>query len=110
MKKGIHPEYREVIFLDAAVNFMFLTRSTVKSNEKMKWEDGKDITCEDLAVMFAGSDRSDDRDSVITLLHANINTIDAAYLRKEAQTAGVFEQLKEAWAKVKEQQQQAPKE
>ena len=42
MKKGIHPEYREVIFLDAAVNFSFLTRSTVKSNETMKWEDGKE--------------------------------------------------------------------
>jgi hypothetical protein len=67
------------------------------------------VSCEDLVVMFAGSDRSDDRDSVITLLQANINSIDAAYLRKEAQTAGVFEQLKEAWAKVK-QQQQAPKE
>ena len=42
MKKDIHPEYREVIFLDAAVNFSLLTRSTVKSNEKMKWEDGKE--------------------------------------------------------------------
>ena len=68
------------------------------------------VTCEDLVVMFAGSERSDDRDSVITLLQANINSIDVAYLRKEAQTAGVFEQLKEAWAKVKQQQQQAPKE
>ncbi len=63
------------------------------------------VSCEDLVVMFSGSDRSDDRDSVIGLLQANISNIDAAYLRKEAQTAGVFEQLKEAWAKAKEQQQ-----
>jgi hypothetical protein len=68
------------------------------------------VSCEDLVVMFAGSDRSDDRDSIIGLLHANINNIDAAYLRKEAQTAGVFEQLKEAWAKAKQQQQQSSQE
>ncbi len=42
MKKGIHPNYRPVIFLDAAVNFSFLTRSTVKSTETMVWTDGKD--------------------------------------------------------------------
>ncbi len=41
MKKGIHPNYREVIFLDAAVNFSFLTRSTVKANDTMVWTDGK---------------------------------------------------------------------
>jgi hypothetical protein len=62
------------------------------------------VSCEDLVVMFAGSDRADDRDSIITLLQANIATIDHAYLRKEAQTAGVFEELKEAWAKAKSQQ------
>jgi len=41
MKKEIHPEDREVVFLDAAANFSFLTRSTVKSNQTIKWEDGK---------------------------------------------------------------------
>jgi hypothetical protein len=61
------------------------------------------VSCEDLVVMFAGSDKSDDRDSVIGLLQANISSIDAAYLRKEAQTAGVFEELKEAWSKAKQQ-------
>ena len=33
MKKDIHPEYREVVFLDAAANFTFLTRSTVKTTQ-----------------------------------------------------------------------------
>src|SRR5438309_11360540 len=42
MKKDIHPNYRPVIFLDSTANFSFLTRSTVKSNETMKWSDGKD--------------------------------------------------------------------
>jgi len=41
MKKGIHPEYRAVVFQDASANFRFLTRSTVKTNQTIKWEDGK---------------------------------------------------------------------
>jgi large subunit ribosomal protein L31 len=41
MKKNIHPNYRPVIFLDAAANFSFLTRSTVKATETMKWTDGE---------------------------------------------------------------------
>ena len=42
MKKGIHPEYREVVFMDVQSDFKFLTRSTMKSDEKIKWEDGKE--------------------------------------------------------------------
>ncbi|MFQ3650435.1 MAG: type B 50S ribosomal protein L31 [Gemmataceae bacterium] len=41
MKKDIHPNYREVIFVDTAANFAFKTRSTVKTNETIVWEDGK---------------------------------------------------------------------
>jgi large subunit ribosomal protein L31 len=42
MKKGIHPEYREVVFQDASANFSFLTRSTIRTNETIKWVDGKE--------------------------------------------------------------------
>ena len=42
MKKDIHPEYREVVFLDAAANFSFLSRSTVKTTHTIKWQDGKE--------------------------------------------------------------------
>ncbi len=42
MKKGIHPEYREVVFMDVQSDFKFLTRSTIKTEEKIKWEDGKE--------------------------------------------------------------------
>jgi large subunit ribosomal protein L31 len=41
MKKDIHPDYREVVFLDAAGNFSFLSRSTVKTNQTIQWSDGK---------------------------------------------------------------------
>ena len=42
MKKGIHPEYRPVVFMDAAANFSFLTRSTVHTTETVKWADGNE--------------------------------------------------------------------
>lgn len=44
MKDGIHPNYREVVFMDASAGFKFLTRSTVKvnPNNKVKWEDGNE--------------------------------------------------------------------
>jgi len=42
MKKGIHPEYRPVVFQDVSADFAFLTRSTVHSNATIKWEDGKE--------------------------------------------------------------------
>ena len=42
MKKGIHPEYNFVVYKDTSTDFAFLTRSTAKSKEKIKWEDGNE--------------------------------------------------------------------
>ena len=42
MKKDIHPEYNQVVFQDIQSDFMFLTRSTMNSEEKIKWEDGNE--------------------------------------------------------------------
>lgn len=40
MKQGIHPDYREVVFVDTSSDFKFLTRSTVQTDETIEWEDG----------------------------------------------------------------------
>lgn len=42
MKKGIHPAYRPVVFQDISSDFAFLTRSTLRTSETIKWEDGKE--------------------------------------------------------------------
>ena len=42
MKADTHPEYREVVFQDLASDFAILTRSTIHSNETIKWEDGNE--------------------------------------------------------------------
>jgi large subunit ribosomal protein L31 len=42
MKTGIHPEYKEAVFIDTSTGHKFLTRTTMSSKETVKWEDGKD--------------------------------------------------------------------
>ena len=42
MKKGIHPNYRPVVFKDVSGDFAILTKSTMKSDETIKWEDGNE--------------------------------------------------------------------
>jgi large subunit ribosomal protein L31 len=41
MKKDIHPNYREVVFLDMTSNTQFITRSTISTKETITLEDGK---------------------------------------------------------------------
>lgn len=43
MKKDIHPDnYRAVVFQDLNTGWSFLTKSTVASEETIKWEDGQE--------------------------------------------------------------------
>ena len=42
-KSELHPkDYRFVVFSDEAANYSFLTRSTAKSEETIKWTDGQE--------------------------------------------------------------------
>ena len=43
MKQGIHPNYREVCFVDLSNGFKFVTRSTVGTKEKITMEDGREL-------------------------------------------------------------------
>jgi large subunit ribosomal protein L31 len=38
MKKGIHPEYREVVFHDVSNDFKFITRSTINTRDTIDFE------------------------------------------------------------------------
>ena len=42
MKKDVHPNYRQVVFMDVSNDYRFLTRSTVKTKDTTKWEDGNE--------------------------------------------------------------------
>ena len=43
MKDGIHPNYREVVFMDMSNNFQFVTRSCANTKETIKLDDGRKL-------------------------------------------------------------------
>jgi large subunit ribosomal protein L31 len=43
MKEGIHPKYREVLFVDLSNGFKFVTRSCVDTKETGKADDGREL-------------------------------------------------------------------
>ena len=43
MKKDLHPQdYRFVVFQDVSCDHAFLTKSTIKTKDTIKWTDGKE--------------------------------------------------------------------
>jgi large subunit ribosomal protein L31 len=53
MKKDIHPNYRLVVFQDNSAKFSFITRSTVKTRDKITWEDGNEYPLYKLDISSA---------------------------------------------------------
>ena len=57
MRKGIHPEYRPTVFRDQSAEYTFMTRSTVKTDKTIVWEDGNtypvvDVELSDMSHPF----------------------------------------------------------
>jgi large subunit ribosomal protein L31 len=53
MKKGIHPEYRPVVFRDGSAEFAILTRSTIETERTIEWEDGNTYPLVELDISSA---------------------------------------------------------
>jgi large subunit ribosomal protein L31 len=53
MKKKIHPKYQPVVFDDVTAGKKFLVNSTLSSDEKVEWEDGKEYPLIQLEVSSA---------------------------------------------------------
>ena len=43
MKQGIHPQYREVCFIDLSNGFKFVTRTCANTKETIKMDDGSEL-------------------------------------------------------------------
>ena len=43
MKEGIHPNYRDVCFVDLSNGFKFVTLSFVQTKETVKMDDGREL-------------------------------------------------------------------
>lgn len=52
MKKDIHPDYQEVLFVDSSTGTQFLCKSTLKTTEKMEYQ-GRQVGCYRVSVSAA---------------------------------------------------------
>jgi len=54
VKKDIHPkDYRPVVFQDVSAGVSWLSRSTVKTSQTIKWEDGNEYPLFNLDISSA---------------------------------------------------------
>ncbi|HEY8999372.1 MAG TPA: type B 50S ribosomal protein L31 [Candidatus Saccharimonadales bacterium] len=85
MKKDIHPQaYRPVVFQDLNNGFKFLTRSTVASDENVKWEDGNEYPLVKVHItsashpFFTGEERVLDIEGRVDKFKARAKAAEAA--------------------------------
>ena len=66
MKENIHPEYREVCFVDLSNGFKFVTRTCANTKETIKMDDGRELplykldTSSDSHPFYTGTQKSVD--------------------------------------------------
>ena len=53
MRRTIHPVSRPVVFRDRAAGFQLLTRSTVRTERTVEWEDGHTYPVVDVEISSA---------------------------------------------------------
>jgi large subunit ribosomal protein L31 len=85
MKKNVHPKnYRPVVFQDLNNGFAFLTRSTVASDETIKWEDGNEYPLVKVHItssshpFFTGEERVLDIEGRVDKFKARAKAAEAA--------------------------------
>lgn len=85
MKKDIHPtNYRPVVFQDLNNGFSFLTRSTVATDDTIKWEDGNEYPLVKVHIssashpFFTGEERIVDIEGRVDKFKARAKAAEAA--------------------------------
>ena len=111
MKKSIHPDnYRLVVFEDLNNGFRFLTRSTVASNETIKWEDGSDYPLVKVHItstshpFFTGEERVLDIEGRVDKFKARAAAGQAA---KEKRAAAASKEARRKAAKIEKAEAKA---
>lgn len=91
MKKSLHPDnYRLVIFEDLNNGFRFMTRSTVATEETIKWEDGNEYPLVKVHItsashpFFTGEERIVDIEGRVDKFKARAAAGEAAKAKRAA--------------------------
>lgn len=106
MKKDLHPtDYRPVVFQDLNNGWSFLTKSTAKTEETVKWEDGKEYPLVKVHVssashpFFTGQEKLMDIEGRVDKFKARQ---EAAKVRSEATKKAAAKKTKRASAQKEE--------
>jgi len=59
-------------------------------------------SCDDLILMRVTSESASDRESILELMCGSLAYFDSAYLKREAEAAGIITELKAAWVQAKQ--------
>lgn len=104
MKKELHPKnYRAVVFQDLNNGFTFLTRSTVATEETIKWEDGNEYPLVKVHItstshpFFTGEERVLDIEGRVDKFKARAKAAEAA---REARSKAAAKQTARKAAKA----------
>jgi large subunit ribosomal protein L31 len=104
MKKDIHPtNYRPVVFQDLNNGFSFLTRSTVATDDTIKWEDGNEYPLVKVHIssashpFFTGEERIVDIEGRVDKFKARAKAAEAA---REARAKAAQKQTNRKTAKA----------
>jgi large subunit ribosomal protein L31 len=104
MKKDTHPKnYRPVVFQDLNNDFKFLTRSTVATEETIKWEDGNEYPLVKVHIssashpFFTGEERVLDIEGRVDKFKARAKAAEAA---RESRAKAAQKQAARKTAKV----------
>jgi len=103
-KQELHPkDYRFVVFADDAANFSFLTKSTAKSEETIKWTDGNEYPLVKVQIssashpFFTGEEKIIDTEGRVDRFKARAMKAEAL---KQALANKAAKQMKEAEKKA----------
>ncbi|HEX9153450.1 MAG TPA: type B 50S ribosomal protein L31 [Candidatus Saccharimonadales bacterium] len=112
MKKDIHPKnYRPVVFQDLNNGFAFLTRSTVATDDTIKWEDGNEYPLVKLHItsashpFFTGEERIVDIEGRVDKFKARAKAAEAA---REARAKAAQKQTARKAAKTEKSEAKKP--
>jgi len=101
MKKDLHPtEYRPVVFQDAAAGFAFLTSSTAKSDQTIKWEDGNEYPLVQVHISSASHPFYTGKEKLLDT-EGRVDRFKARAEAAEARKAALANKAKKAVAKTK---------
>lgn len=112
MKKELHPKnYRAVVFQDLNNGFSFLTRSTVATEETVKWEDGKEYPLVKVHItsashpFFTGEERVLDIEGRVDKFKARAKAAEAA---RETRAKAAAKQTARKAAKAEKSEAKKP--